>query len=348
MNREKTYLKLFLDVTKAITSNLNLKEVFDLIVHKVPEVVGVDATTLRLLNPSGKKLVLHAAYGVSELYLERGPVDAEESVLKALAGTPFAVYDAAEDPGIRYHEAAREEGIKSLLVAPIVIRGEIKGILRLLSKTHRTFEADEIDFVAAIAEQCGIAIENARAYEEQKRQISYFKALAEIGKAINSTRNLDDLLTLIVRRMPEVMNLKACTVRLIESAGGRLELKAAYGLSRKYLERGALDEELATHYIMQGEPVVIPDARVDIHTVYHKAAEEEGVGSILAVPITVQEEPIGMMRLLTAEVRYFSAADVNFALAVAEQSGIAIQNAIAYQKMQEMTTRAGGKLAGSP
>jgi GAF domain-containing protein len=143
-------------------------------------------------------------------------------------------------------------------------------------------------------------------------------------------------LNLIVRRMPEVMKLKACTIRLIESAEGRLELKAAHGLSQAYLERGALDEELATHFILQGEPVVIPDATVDLHTIYHKAAAAEGVGSILAVPITVQEEPIGMMRLLTAEVRYFSAADINFAMAVAEQGGIAIQNAVTYTKMQGM------------
>jgi GAF domain-containing protein len=347
MSREKTYLKLFLDVTKAITSNLHLTEVFEIIVQRVPQVTGVDAATLRLLNPSGKKLVLQAASGLSETYLARGPVDAEQGVHEALAGTPIAVYDAESDPRIHYHDAARAEGIKSILVAPVRVRGEIKGILRLLSRTPRHFDPDELEFAAALAEQCGIAIENARAYEELERQINYFKALAEIGKVINATRNLDSLLDLIVRRMPEVMGLKACTIRLIESTGGRLELKAAYGLSRSYLERGALDEELATHYILQGEPVVIPDATVDIHTIYHKQAQAEGVGSILAVPITVQGETIGMMRLLTAEVRYFSAADINFALAVAEQGGIAIQNAIAYQKMQEMVAAAGGTTANA-
>lgn len=187
MSREKTYLKLFLDVTKAITSNLHLTEVFELIVQKVPQVVGVDAATLRLLNPSGKKLVLQAASGLSETYLARGPVDAEESVLKALAGTPIAVHDAENDPRIHYHDAARAEGIKSIVVAPVRVRGEIKGILRLLSRTRRDFDPDELEFAAAVAEQCGIAIENARAYAEQERQISYFKALADIGKAINST-----------------------------------------------------------------------------------------------------------------------------------------------------------------
>jgi GAF domain-containing protein len=113
-----------------------------------------------------------------------------------------------------------------------------------------------------------------------------------------------------------------------------LELKAAYGLSKAYLERGPLDEEMATYYLKQGEPVFIPDARKDIHTLYHKAAESEGIGSILAVPITVRDEIIGILRLLTAEVRYFSDTDINFAMAVAEQGGVAIQRAIDYTRLK--------------
>jgi GAF domain-containing protein len=334
--REQSFLQLLLDVTKAITANLNPDEVFDLIVRKVPAAVGVDAATLRLLDASGKRLVLKAAFGLSENYLGRGPVDAEAGVLQALAGTTTAVYDASTDPLIYYHDAARAEGIKSILVAPVLIRGRVEGILRLLTRTPRVFEPAETEFVKALAEQCGIAIENARAYQEQRRQITYLKALAEIGKAISSTHELDPILNLIVRRMPEVMNLKACTIRLLEAADGRLQLKAAYGLSEAYLKRGALDEELATHYILQGEPVLIPDATVDLHTIYHKEAAAEGVASILAVPIAVGDEPIGMMRLLTKEVRYFSEADINFAMAVAEQSGVAILNAVAYQKMQDL------------
>lgn len=337
MNRHKTYLQLFMDVTKAITSNLNLDEVFSLIARKIPEVIGVDAATIRLLDPTGKKLVLHAASGLSDTYLNRGPVDTEKSVMEALKGTPIAIADAPNDKSINYPDEARQEGITSILVVPIPIKGEINGILRLLTKTMRVFEQQEIDFVAAVAEQCGIAIENARIYEDQNRQLNYFKVVYEIGKKINSTRHLDQILDLIVKRLPEVMNLKACTIRLIEESGkGRLELKAAHGLSQAYLERGPLDDEPATYYILKGEPVVIPDATVDFHTIYHKEAASEGVGSVLAVPIMVQDETIGMIRLLTSEVRHFSHADVNFAMAVAEQSGIAIQNAIDYRKLQNM------------
>ena len=130
------------------------------------------------------------------------------------------------------------------------------------------------------------------------------------------------------------MNLKAATIRLMEAKKGKLKLEAAYGLSQSYLERGPLDEELATYYLKQGEPVVIPDAREDVHTIYHEAAEAEGITSILAVPISVQDEIIGILRLLSAETRYFSHADIGFAMAVAEQGGVAIQRAVDYAATQ--------------
>jgi GAF domain-containing protein len=264
--------------------------------------------------------------------LNRGPIDTEEPIFEALKGEPI-VSDAVKDPRINYPEATKKKGIESILVVPIPIRGKINGILRLLNKTPRTCSQQEIEFVTALCEQCGIAIENARIFKEQQVQLNYFKAIHEIGKVINATYKLNQILDLIVTRLPAVMNLKAATIRLIESSKGILELKAAYGLSQSYLERGPLEEELATYYVRKGDPVVIPDAKVDIHTIYHKEAETEGIGGILAVPITFGNETIGILRLLTAEVRYFSSADVNFAMAVAEQGGVAIQRAIDYRKI---------------
>jgi GAF domain-containing protein len=154
---------------------------------------------------------------------------------------------------------------------------------------------------------------------------------------INSTYELDKILDLIVARLPAVMKQKAATIRLIEEGTSVLELKAAYGLSRAYLERGPLDNELATYYLKKGDFVAISDAKSDIHTIYHKEAESEGISSILAVPISVQDEIIGILRILTAETHYFSEVEINFALAVAEQSGIAIQKAIDYNRLHKTT-----------
>ena len=331
--RDATFLDLFIEVTKAITASLDPDEVFNLIARKIPEIIGVDAATIRLLDAAGEKLELRAAQGLSEAYLNRGTIDTEQPIFKALAGEPMVIADAPNDERVNYPEATRQEGIRTILVVPIPIRGRINGILRLLTKTPRTYTREEIAFVTALGEQCGIAIENARIFKEQQTQLDYFKAIHEIGKQINATYELDTILDLIVTRLPAVMGLKAATIRLIEENKGRLALKAAHGLSQTYLQRGPLDDELATYYIKEGEPVVIPDARKDIHTLYHAEAEAEGIRSILGVPITVQGEIIGILRLLTEEVRYFSTVDINFAMAVAEQSGIAIQRALDYPKL---------------
>ncbi len=332
--RKTEFLDLFIQVVKAITSSLEPDEVFGLITRKIPELMDVDATTIRLLDASGKNLVLRAAHGLSDEYLNRGAIDTEEPIFKALKGEPMVIEDAAKDPRIKYPEATQKEGIQSILVVPIPIRGNISGILRLLTKRPRSFSQDEIDFAAALADQCGIAIENARVFKEQQTQLNYFKVIHEIGKTIGASYELDKTLNLIVSRLPAVMNLKAATIRLIEEPKGALALKAAYGLSREYLERGPLDEELATYYVREGDPVIIPDATRDIHTIYHKEAESEGVRGILAVPIFVREEIIGILRLLSAEVRYFSDADINFAMAVAEQAGLAVQRAVDYHKLK--------------
>ena len=334
--REKTYLRLFQEVTRLITSTLDVDRVLTLIAQKVPEVVGVDAATIRLLDPEGKKLLLLAAHGLSDEYLNRGPVDKESSVTTALSGTPVAIFDASTDPRIAYSDAARKEGIKSILVAPIPFRGEVRGALRLLTRKPRAYGNEEIEFVTAIAEQCGIALENARAYEGRIRQLQYFKTLDEIGKTLNSTQNLEKVLDVIVTRLPEVMDLKGCTIRLLDPVKGHLELMAASGLSREYLDRGSIDDELSTHHALKGEPVVMVDTATDIRNRYRKEAEKEGIASILAVPIVVKKRIIGVLRLLTSRRRCFSDADINFATAVAEQGGIAIQNAIHYKKISDL------------
>jgi|GEM_PF-185588 len=336
--RKRDYLRLFQQVTGMITSTLNVDKVLERIVRKVSQVVGVDAATIRLLDAGGTKLRLLAAHGLSDAYLNRGPVDTEACVTAALAGKPVTILDAAGDSRIRYTAAARREGIKSMLVVPIPIRGRINGLLRLLTKDERRFANDEIEFVSALAEQCGIAIENARTYEVLQRQLEYFSTLNDIGKTLNASRDLRKVLDFIVARLPEVMALKGCTIRLLDPARGHLELMAASGLSARYLARGSIDDELGTHRALTGEPVVIFDATQDARIQYRDEAAKEGVSSILAVPIVVKKRIIGVLRLLTAAPRRFSDADISFAMAVAEQGGIAIQNAISYNQISDLVT----------
>ena len=142
----------------------------NMIVRKIPEVMGLKAATIRLLDHTGRKLILAAAHGLSEKYLNRGPVDTEENVKEALNEKPVAIYDVTTDDKIKYQKEAAEEGIRSMLTLPVIARGRVLGILRLLTGEPRKFSQQEIDFAASLAEQCGIAIANATMYEKTKKE----------------------------------------------------------------------------------------------------------------------------------------------------------------------------------
>jgi GAF domain-containing protein len=335
VSTEREYLNVFQAVTRAVSSTLDVNEVIDMIVRKIPEVMNLKAATIRLLDDTGNKLLLVASHGLSEKYLNRGPVDTEENIIEALNEKPVAIYDVSTDARLSYGKEAEEEGIKSMLTLPVVAKGKVIGILRLLTGWPRNFTNEEIAFAASLAEQCGTAIENARMYERQYREVRYLKTMEEISKMISSTLDINKVLDMIVKKIPAIMKTKAATIRLLDSSGRKLELVAAYGLSEKYLNRGPVDAEKSISFALEGKPMAIYDVTTDSGTVYRDEAKEEGIKSMLVVPIVVRNKIIGIMRLLTDEHRQFSQDEMDFAVALAEQGGRAIENARMYEKIKE-------------
>jgi signal transduction protein with GAF and PtsI domain len=330
VSKEKEYLRVFQQVTKAVSASLQLNEVLDLIVRTLPEVMNLKAATIRLIDETGKHLELAAAHGLSERYLQRGPVDMEENIREALREKPVAMYDVPSDPKVYYQKEAKDEGLKSMLTLPIVVRGRIIGILRLLTAQPRYFSQQDMDFASALAEQCGTAIENARMYERQYKEARYLNALQDIAKAVSSTLSVQAVTDLIVRRIANAMNTDAATIRLLDPFGKRLELFASYGLSERYLNKGPVDAEKSVADALVGKPVAIDDVPTDPRIVYQKEAIEEGIRSMLVVPMLFRGKVIGVLRILTKEHRNFHDDEIEFVTALAEQAAIAIEYAKAF------------------
>ncbi len=113
----------------------------------------------------------------------------------------------------------RRKASKSMLTLPVMAKGRVIGILRLLTGWPRNFTNEEISFAASLAEQCGTAIENARMYERQYREVRYLKTMEEISKTISSTLDINEVLDMIVKKIPLIMKTKAATIRLLDPSG---------------------------------------------------------------------------------------------------------------------------------
>jgi GAF domain-containing protein len=110
-------------------------------------------------------------------------------VIDALKEKYVSIYDVTTDDRIKYKKEAAEEGLKSMLTLPVVARGKVLGILRLITDNHREFSQQEINFVASLAEQSGIAIENATLYEKTKKD--YDDIMKSLDGAAGLRKNRD-------------------------------------------------------------------------------------------------------------------------------------------------------------
>jgi signal transduction histidine kinase len=164
------------------------------------------------------------------------------------------------------------------------------------------------------------------------------RTLYETSRAVNSSLNLSQVLSTIVRQASEVMGVKASSIRLLDEERRFLEVSAAYGLSDAYLTKGKVDPQRGEmdRLALQGKPVALQDATVDPRFQYPEEASKEGIRSVLSVPMMLLDRAIGVLRVYTSEVRHFTREETDFLMALASQGAAAIQNARAYRQLQEL------------
>ena len=164
-SKERAYFESFRKVLRAVTSTLALDEVLDMLVRNVTEVMNLKACAIRLFYPEKGTLELVASHGLSEQYIQKGPVEADRSIAESMKGKTVTILNVAQDPRAQYPKAAIEEGIVSLASIPLSIKGRTIGVMRLYTGAPRNFSEDEINFAEALAEMGAIAIRNARVHE---------------------------------------------------------------------------------------------------------------------------------------------------------------------------------------
>jgi signal transduction protein with GAF and PtsI domain len=165
--KEMDYFVALYNVAKVINASLEPSEVLQEIVSCVVKAMPVKACSLRLLDVSEKKLLMGASCGLSADYLHKGPILVAGSGLdrKALKGKPVFLKDAQTDKNFQYGEKAAVEGIRSVLVVPLMLEKKAVGVLRVYTEKTRTFSTAEVRFLEAVANLSAIALDNARLHK---------------------------------------------------------------------------------------------------------------------------------------------------------------------------------------
>jgi signal transduction histidine kinase len=166
----------------SIIGSLNLEEVLSTIARAAAEGMGAKACSFRLLSDDGRRLLLSGTHGLSERYLQKGPVEVALSPVdqQVLGGRVVIVSDPASDRWFQYPEETRHEGIGSVICAPIRADSEMLGVMRVYGQRPHQFTPADAHFVELLGEQAGRAIKNARLYGDMRDRYQRLDAVERV------------------------------------------------------------------------------------------------------------------------------------------------------------------------
>lgn len=164
--------------------------------------------------------------------------------------------------------------------------------------------------------------------KKQTRTTDTISALSKISKAISSDLYLEDILKLIVTVTAEVMNSRICTLMLLDDKRESISIRATQSVSEEYTKKKPLakGEGIAWRVVSENKSIVVSDVLKAPGYKYKDIAKNEGLVSLLCVPLTVKNRIIGVLNCYTSKPHKFSKTEVNVLTSVANQAAIAIEN----------------------
>ncbi len=166
---------------------------------------------------------------------------------------------------------------------------------------------------------------------ESKRKNSTLRlleGLAEISTAVMERNYLDDILTLLVSVTAKVTGSKICSILLLNKKTKELVLKASQSESGMYNQKSntPLGKGIAGRVALHNKPIKVLNVRKDPRFVNKRIAKEDGLVSLLSVPMSIGGEVIGVINCYTPKKYDFSTRDMHMLTTVASQAAIVLKN----------------------
>jgi GAF domain-containing protein len=339
------------DVLKVISrSTFDLRSVFNVLVESAVRLCDAEQATI--YQRDGDIFRLATNYGFSpdfEDFAKKNPIKtgpgttAGRAVLEA---KPVHIPDVLADPEYTYFEGQRLSGYRTSLAVPLLRDGVPVGVFVLTRPIVRPFAEKQIELVTTFADQAVIAIENARLFgevqartRELSQSVGELSALSEVSQAINSTLDVETVLTTIVVKAVQLSGTEAGAIYTFDEAHQEFRLRATHGMDETTIaaiqDRGIrIGETAIGRAAEQRTPIQIADTLKNTSLVLD-IIRQAGFRALLAVPLLRSDQIIGALVVRRKEPGEFPEHIVKLLQTFADQSVLTIQNARLFREIEE-------------
>jgi signal transduction histidine kinase len=320
-------------VTDAALAHLRLDELLNALLERTRQILEVDTCAILLLDEETNELVARAALGIEE-EVEQGvriPVGGGFAGRIAAEKRPVVLDDV--DHAHVLNPILREKRIKSMLGVPLVVEGEVRGVLHVGSLTPRVFGEDEVELLQLVADRAALAIEHARVFEAERAARERIEHVQAVTDAALAHLDVSELLSVLLPRIRDILGTDTCAVLLLDEETNELVARAALGIEEEVGVRIPLGAGFAGRVAAEARPMVID---VDEYHVFNPILRQKQIKSMLGVPLLVRGAALGVLHVGTLTVREFTRADVEMLQLVAERVAIAIERARLHEELIQL------------
>ena len=241
------------------------------------------------------------------------------------------------------------EAYRTVLGVPILKGDDLLGVMLIYHLEVRPFADKQIALVETFADQAAIAIENVRLLDalrqrtdELGRSVGELRALGEVSQAVNSTLDLETVLSTIVAKAVQLSNTEAGAIYVFDDRQREFHLRATYGMDQELID-ALTQQHIGLHdtnieqALAQGEPVQIADLKEQPSSAVNEIILRAGFRALLVAPLLRGEDVVGMLVVRRKTPGAFPQNTVDLIKTFAMQSVLAIQNARLFDNVETRT-----------
>lgn len=330
-------------IAAATSQSLDLAELFEIALDKVLEVTGRERVSIRLRDGATGAVTLVAHRGFTDEEIEdlrhRTPHRMSEQVFAS--GEPIAVNESARDgdpQSLLPHS-------RSVAWIPMKSRAKVVGVLGISATRPNPFSRREVDFLLAVGNVIGVALENVRLYENERSRVKSLRLLVNASQKLIEQVDIDALAQDILDTLVTSFGVRLAWIGSAEP-GGRVRPLYWSGDVAEYLKHVEIrwDESRLGHgpagrAIRSGQPVVMDVATDAGFAPWRDAALANGYREVAAFPLIRGAKPFGHLILYSSEPGCFTPERVELVQTYANIATGALENARLFQETQRNLTR---------
>jgi signal transduction histidine kinase/CheY-like chemotaxis protein len=336
------------------TSTSGEAEVFDAIVERARRLCWADAAQIHIATEHDFPMV-HSV-GLPPAYLALAtekPVPRDRTSLVGrvgMDGRTHQIVDVLADPEYHRPETQRLSGIRTIMGAPMIVEDEVVGVLSVWRNTVDPFDNRVLSLLSTFAAQGALALRNVALFhalesrsDELSHKVDQLEALSEVGEAISSSLDPDEVLTTIVKHAVQLSDTDGGSLMEYDESTRLFGVRTVYGTSPDVVERLRLsrihvDETFVGRAAASRTVAQIADlSELEDLDPHLSLLRQAGWRSLIAIPLMRGDRIVGALVVRRMQPGGFSDETCDLLSAFASQSAIALTNARLYQELERQS-----------